>query len=390
MLLAYAIRTSELGGDLWHDIMDDTNNAQDISTWYPLAPALWFADGIVQFGEQLDGKSEMGDFKEAWLLDTMKALGGPSSWAGIWKELDKNFLEGIISGDANSKEELLNGMGRAMGTIFGALSTPLKLGTDIAAETNLFGFDDMARVLHDARSSQGFKTNFLDAILKNVPYGYSMLKSPYSGIMRQKDGTYLVEENIEYSRDIKTGQTTVPRTKYSIINPEPLTNVSPLAKQFYGGFRKRRRNTVEKEFDRLGLAEWRLFKRTNIPEYDQKLAELTGNISQRLLENYLTDDKYLRQNDSGKRESIKGALNEAKGFVATEFNSLFHLGLLGTLDKLGKRPRNRGVRWMQKNGMLPNYENERAEFIDDFEFTKDEIETLVGLTKLFKSKKAKR
>ena len=45
---------------------------------------------------------------------------------------------------------------------------------------------------------------------------------------------------------------------------------------------------------------------------------------------------------------------------------------------------------MQKNGMLPNYENERAEFIDNFEFTKDEIETLVGLTKLFKSKKAKR
>ena len=390
LLMAYAIRTSELGGDLWHDLMDDTNNAQDVGTWYPLAPALWFADGIVQFGEQLDGKSDMGDFKEAWLLDTMKALGGPSSRSGIWKELDKNFLEGIISGDASSKEELLNGMGRAMGTIFGALATPLKLGSEILAETNAFGFDDMARVLHDARSSQGFKDNFLDSIFKNVPYGYSMLKSPYSGVKRQKDGTYLVEENIEYSRDIKTGQTTVPRTRYSVLNPEPLTNVSPMGKQVSGTFRKRRRNKVEKEFERLGLAEWRLFKRSNIPEYDNKLAELTGVFAQRLLQDHMTTDKYLNQNDSGKRESIKGALSDGKNMVALAFNSLFHLGMLGTLDKQKKRPRNDGVRWMQKNGVLPNFENERAEFISNFEFTKDETELLVNLTKIFSSKNAMR
>ena len=390
LLMAYAIRTSELGGDLWHDLMDDTNNTQDVGTWYPLAPALWIADGIVQFGEQLDGKSNMGDFKEAWLLDTMKALGGPSSRSGIWKEIDKNFLEGIISGDANSKDELLNGMGRAMGTIFGALATPLKLGSDMLAETNAFGFDDMARVLHDARSSQGFKDNFLDAIFKNVPMGYSMLKSPYSGIKRQKDGTYLVEENIEYSRDIKTGQTTVPRIRYSVLNPEPLTNVSPMGKQFAGTFRKRRRNKVEKEFERLGLAEWRLFKRSNIPEYDNKLAELTGVFAQRLLQDHMTTDKYLNQNDSGKRESIKGALSDGKNMVALSFNSLFHLGMLGTLDKQKKRPRNDGVRWMQKNGVLPNFENERAEFISNFEFTKDETELLVNLTKIFSSKNAMR
>jgi hypothetical protein len=292
--------------------------------------------------------------------------------------------------DANSKDELLNGMGRAMGTIFGALATPLKLGSDILAETNAFGFDDMARVLHDARSSEGFKANFLDSIFKNVPMGYSMLKTPYSGIMRQKDGTYLVEENVEYSIDIKTGQTTVPRTRYSVLNPEPLTNVSPMGKQVAGTFRKRRRNIVEKEFERLGLAEWRLFKRSNIPEYDNKLAELTGNISQRLLQNYITEDNYILLNDSGKRELIKGALNEAKGYVAKEFNSAFHLGMLGTLDKLGKRPRNEGVRWMQKNGLLPNFENERAEFISNFDFTKAETDLLVSLTKIYKSKDAKR
>tara|TARA_R100000655_G_scaffold17952_1_gene37950 strand:+ start:2879 stop:6562 length:3684 start_codon:yes stop_codon:yes gene_type:complete len=390
LLMAYAIRTSELGGDLWHDLIDDTGNTQDISTWYPLAPALWFADGIVQFGEQLDGKSNMGDFKEAWLLDTMKALGGPSSRSGIWKELDKNFLEGIISGDANSKEELMNGMGRAMGTIIGALGTPLKLGSEILAETNAFGFDDMARVLHDARSSQGFKANFLDSIFKNVPYGYSMLKSPYNGIMRQADGTYIFEEDVEYSIDIKTGQTTIPRTRYSVLNPEPLTNVSPLGKQVYGGFRKRRRNRIEKEFERLGLAEWRLFKRTNIPEYDQALAELTGNFSQRILQNYMESDDYFNMNDSGKRDAIKSRLNDAKGYVAKEFNSLFHLGLLGTLDKLGKRPRNDGVVWMQNNGVLPRLQDERAEYISNFEFTKDETDLLVTLTKIFKSKNTKR
>ena len=389
LLMAYAIRTSELGGELWHDLIDDTGNAQDIGTWYPLAPALWFADGIVQFGEQLDGKSNMGDFKEAWLLDTMKALGGPSSRSGIWKEIDKNFLEGILSGDANSKEELLNGVGRAMGSIFGALATPLKLGSELLAETNAFGFDDMARLLHDARSSQGFKANFLDAIFKNVPYGYSMLKSPYSGVIRQKDGTFIFEEDVEYSRDIKTGQTTVPRVRYSVLNPEPLTNISPLGKQFYGGFRKRRRNYIEKEFERLGLAEWRLFKRTNIPDYDRELAMLTSNFAERILQDAIVSEKYLNYNDSGKKDMIKSVLNDAKGYVAREFNSLFHLGLLGTLDKLPKTPRNSGVRWMQENGYLPQYENERAEYISNFDLTKDETALLVEVTKIYKSKKAK-
>ena len=64
--------------------------------------------------------------------------------------------------------------------------------------------------------------------------------------------------------------------------------------------------------------------------------------------------------------------------------------MLGTLDKQKKRPRNDGVRWMQKNGVLPNFENERAEFISNFEFTKDETELLVNLTKIFSSKNAMR
>lgn len=111
-----------------------------------------------------------------------------------------------------------------------------------------------------------------------------MLKSPYSGVRRQKNGTFIFEENVEYSKDIKTGQTTVPRTRYSVLNPEPLTNVSPLGKQVSGAFRKRKRNYIEKEFERLGLAEWRLFKRTNIPDYDRELAMLTGNFAERILQ----------------------------------------------------------------------------------------------------------
>ena len=298
LLLAYAIRTSDLGGDLWNEVIDDEGNPQDIGTWYPLAPALWFADFFVQVGEMFsemeNGKPirDAGDFKEQWYLDTMKALGGPSSRSGIWKELDKGFLEGIISGDANSAQELANGMGRAIGTVLGALSTPLKLGVDVLAETNAFGFDEMARVLHDARNSEGFSTNFLDEVLKNIPMGHSFIKSPYSGVMRRKDGTFIIEENVEYNFDEKTGKTRVPRVRYSILNPEPIVNVSPLYKQFTGAFRRRRRNEVEKEFARLGIAEWRLFKRTNIPEYDQVLNMISANVVERSLHDVLYSDTY--------------------------------------------------------------------------------------------------
>ena len=116
---------------------------------------------------------------------------------------------------------------------------------------------------------------------------------------------------------------------------------------------------------------------------------LTSNFAERILQDAIVSEKYLNYNDSGKKDMIKSVLNDAKGYVARQFNSLFHLGLLGTLDKLPKTPRNSGVRWMQENGYLPQYENERAEYISNFDLTKDETALLVEVTKIYKSKKAK-
>ena len=394
LLLAYAIRTSDLGGDLWNEVIDDDGNTQDIGTWYPLAPALWFADFFVQVGEMFsemeNGKPirDAGDFKEQWYLDTMKALGGPSSRSGIWKELDKGFLEGIISGDANSTQELANGMGRAIGTVLAALATPLKLGADVLAETNAFGFDEMARVLHDARSSEGFTTNFLDEVLRNIPMGHSFIKSPYSGVMRRKDGTFVIEENIEYSFDEKTGKTRVPRVRYSVLNPEPIVNVSPIYKQFTGAFRRRRRNEVEKEFARLGIAEWRLFKRTNIPEYDQVLNMISANVVERSLHDVLYSDTYQIKNDSGKERMIKKQLAKAKRSAAKAFHSTFHLGMLGSLQRYSKPSRNDAIRLLQQEGILPD--DKRAESFGRFEFTKNETDVILQITKLFDSAQGNR
>ena len=102
-----------------NDLMPN-GNIQNIGTWYPLAPALWLADGIVQLGDQgrnfyvLPNRKvvrERNDFKTQWWEDTAKALGGPSSRAGVWKELDKNFIEAFFGGDVSKVQLLQNGLG---------------------------------------------------------------------------------------------------------------------------------------------------------------------------------------------------------------------------------------------------------------------------------------
>ena len=389
LTLAYAIRTSEVGGEHWDEIMDGNGNTQNIGTWYPLAPALWIADFIVQIGDMyrqdytLPDRTtvrDVGDFKSQWWEDTAKALGGPSSRAGIWRELDKNFFAAIFGGEQDKLELLQSGLGRATGTIVAALAMPLKIGADIVAETNGFGLDESARMLHDARNSEGFTENFLSEIFKNLPFGHSYLKSPYAGVKKGPDGRLIVENHIEYKYDGK--ETRQPRFQYSVLNAKPLVNVSPLYKQFTGTFRKRRRNEIEKEFARLGIPEWRLFKRTNIPEYDRALMMIQGNLVERHFTPYLTNPKYLQWNDSGKERAIKSELSRMRKQIAQDYHDSFHLGMLGSLSKQPKSAKNQAHRMLQAKGMFP-----RDRDLDvglGFDLSREEAKVLLEITKEFK------
>ena len=395
LTFAYAIRTSEVGGEHWDEIMDGNGNTQNIGTWYPLAPALWLADGLVQMGDMgrdfwvLPNRKkvrDMGDFKSQWWEDTVKALGGPSSRAGIWRELDKNFFEAMFGGEQDKLELLQSGLGRATGTILAALAMPLKIGADIVAETNGFGFDESARMLHDARNSEGFTENFISEIFKNIPFGHSYLKSPYSGVIRKADGTLSYKEHIEYKHDGK--QTRQPRFRYSVLNAKPLVNTSPLYKQFTGTFRKRKRNAIEKEFARLGIPEWRLFKRTNIPEYDRALMMIQGNLIERNFTPYLANPRYLQWNDSGKERAIKLQLSNMRKKIAQAFHDSFHLGMLGSLTKQPKYARNAAHRILQRNGVFPSDTEDTVGL--GFDLTREEAKVLLQITKEVKTAKYRR
>ena len=395
LTLAYAIRTSEVGGEHWDEIMDGNGNIQNIGTWYPLAPALWFADGIVQLGDQgrdfyiLPSREKIrdrGDFKSQWMEDTMKALGGPSSRSGIWKEIDKNFFDAFVGGEADKMTLLENGLGRVMGNVIAAMLTPLKLLKDVADETNVGGFDENARLFHEARSSEGFADNFLSEIFRNVPMGHSFLKSPYTGATRRKDGTLVFQETTEYKYDESSGNTAVPRLRYSVLNAKPLKNVSPLYKQFTGTFRLRRRNEIEKEFARLGIPEWRLFRRTNIPEYDRALKMIQGGVVERVMTDYMRSPKYLQWNDSGKEIAIKKRLSEIRSKVAKDYHSVFHLGMLGSLSKQPKYAKNQAYRLLQQQGRFP-MDNDPEDVGLGFELSREESAVLLEVTKEVKKKK---
>ena len=153
-------------------------------------------------------------------------------------------------------------------------------------------------------------------------------------------------------------------------------------KQFTGTFRKRRRNEIEKEFARLGIPEWRLFKRTNIPEYDRALMMIQGNLVERHFTPYLTNPKYLQWNDSGKERAIKLELSRMRKKIAQDYHDSFHLGMLGSLSKQPKHAKNQAHRMLQAKGMFP-----RDRDLDvglGFDLSREEAKVLLEITKEFK------
>ena len=85
---------------------------------------------------------------------------------------------------------------------------------------------------------------------------------------------------------------------------------------------------------------------------------------------------------------IKKQLATAKRGAAKAFHSSFHLGMMGALQRYSKSSRNDAVRLLQKEGILPD--DKRAESFERFEFTKNETDVILQITKLFDSAQGNR
>tara|TARA_Y100001970_G_scaffold138876_1_gene170810 strand:+ start:5136 stop:8849 length:3714 start_codon:yes stop_codon:yes gene_type:complete len=344
---AYAARNSDYAGTEWNLYEDKTPGQLDISTWYPFAPYSFIAEVIKQtvdekqniFGVEftIPGGEGRFDLKEKTRLDFIKALGGPSSRSGIMRQLEAHSLDFLFDEDPMSMVKFKQALARAAGSIVAALIIPLKLIKDIADEllydptTNTF--DENIRILRKAQSSQGFFENFVDVILKDLPMGNSLLTYQDHGIRKLPNGQLQIIENENYKVS-NDGGVQVPRSRYKIYRPTPLRNVAPLYKQFTGIIKKQRMGKVEREISRLGLVDWKLFRPSGIPEYDDAFELIGSSLIERNLNEFVsTNAAYRDFNDEFKAIYLKKEIGNLKRRLSEKFPSIHHLGIIKQVSK---------------------------------------------------------
>ncbi len=373
---AYAARTSDLAGTEWNLYNDKTPGQLDISTWFPFAPYSFIAEVIKQ---QVEGRF---DLKEKTRLDFFKALGGPSSRSGILRQLEAHSLDFLFDEDPMSMIKFEQALARASGSIISALITPLKLIKDISDEllydptTN--SFDDNIRILRHAQSSGKFFENFVDVILKDFPMGHSFLTYQDHGIRKLPNGQLQIIENENYrvsgDSDVK-----VPRSRYKIYRPTPLKNVAPLYKQFTGIVKRQRMGEVEREISRLGLVDWKLFRPSGIPEYDQAFELIGSSLIERNLNEFIsTNDAYRDFNDEFKAKYLKKEIGNLKRRLSEKFPSIHHLGIIKQVSKEDPFLIQKAIKSAQATGLI----GEDIETVLDV--NKEEAELLKELIKIYK------
>ena len=359
LVAAFALRNSDYAGTKWNELMDYDGGLLDIATWFPLAPALYIAEAVKQYlafddtsewwenvaeslgwekpethrgiiidGKQIRSKYNLSNYSEEFLLNFGKAFGGPSTRSGIFKMLEPTFLASLISTEDEDESDIgWSLFGQYLGSVLSAVMQPAKLAGEVQKEFNI---SDEVRRYREFRNTEGFTANFINTILKDVPYFSETLYTKDPGMDIDERGRVTGFTRGDLSDDKKA----IPY-KYSVLNPEPLRLASPLQKQWTGTFKIRERNTVEEEFAKIGIPEFRIFRRTTIPAYDRVLKGLTASLVAGPLHNIITSEEYQSVKSLEAREFfLKTIFRDMKNKISSRFNEHHELGLLYKVNKV--------------------------------------------------------
>ncbi len=329
---AYAVRNSDMAGTEWNFLKGDGNNQADISTWFPFAPYAYLAELIKQMVDD-----ERTTIKDKTKEDFLKALLGTTGRSGIYRQLEAHSFDFFFDEDPMSTEKFKQALGRASGTIVAALITPLKLLKDVQEELLFNPFEnsveDNVRILRTAKNSEGFFSNFVDQILKDIPFGKSLLTYRDHGLRKNKDGTISIEyKALENYRLKDPDGPKVPATRYVLYRKTPLASFAPLYKQVTGIVLQQKMGLVQEEISKLGIIDYQLFRPTGLPEFDQALQLVGSSLLTRNLERFITRNKnYNKMNEENKAIELKSAITEMKRDLTKKFKELHPLGVIRTI-----------------------------------------------------------
>ena len=150
-------------------------------------------------------------------------------------------------------------------------------------------------------------------------------------------------------------------------------------KQFTGIVKRQRMGEVEREISRLGLVDWKLFRPSGIPEYDQAFELIGSSLIERNLNEFIsTNDAYRDFNDEFKAEFLKQQIGELKRKLSNKFPSIHHLGIIKQVSKAKPYQFQKALKSAQAVGLI----GEDVETILDV--NKEEAELLKELVGVFK------
>jgi len=296
--------------------------------------------------------------KEKTKEDFLKALLGTTGRSGIYRQLEAHSFDFLFDEDPMSTEKFYQALGRATGTIVAALATPLKLLKDVQQELLINplenSVEDNVRVLKVAKNSEGFVNNFLAAVLNNVPMGNAYQTFRDHGIRKRPDGNIDIQyHGLDNYRITDKDAPRVPASRYEIYRENPVVNVAPLYKHVTGIIKKPRMKLVEKEISRLGIVDWKLFRPSGIPEYDEALKMVGSSLVYKNLDKFIRQNKLYRQlNDENKAMELKDAITKIKKDLTKKFKELHPLGIIRTVSAKSDRATNRALKQLKEKGMV--------------------------------------
>ena len=353
LTLAYAVRNSEYAGTEWNLLKDDTPGQLDIATWFPFAPHAYMGEFIKQLVDD-----ERTTIKDKTKEDFLKALLGTTGRSGIYRQLEAHSFDFLFDEDPMSTEKFYQALGRASGTIVAALTTPLKLIKDVQEEFLLNPLENdletNIRILRVAKNSEGFGPNFLAQIFNNLPEGKAYLTFRDHGLRKGKDGKINIEyKALDKYRLKDPDSPRVPATRYVLYKEQPIAAVAPLYKQVTGIVKQQRMGLVEEEISRLGIVDWKLFRPTGLPEYDQALQLVGSSLVSNNLANYISNNKVYNQlNEENKAIELKNVISKMKKDLTSKFKELHPLGIIRTVASKPDKQVLRAIKQEQATGRI--------------------------------------
>jgi len=237
---AVEFRKSEYAGNQWFSARDpNTGKETDLRPFFPIGgPHLFLADLWLRRPVEFGGD---GTFDKAYTAkDIIQGLTSGQFRAGTGEYVVDAAMDDIVEIAKDGEErgqKTMDLIGKSLGSFIGGLVPMGGTVSDVVAQ-----IDPEQRVARDTSFAP-----FLGPALREIPYAQSELLG-------------------------------LPESQY-VTRAAPMTREDPIVRQITGMAIKPAPTELERELGRLGIQPFRLYTKENVPEIDNRMKELMGQLA---------------------------------------------------------------------------------------------------------------